>query len=138
MVRDAGYDVYASNVSVRPDKMEKLTPCLQKLIPMIQQTGKNYVNSPDAINKTITDWVSQDVSFSTYSEGEASYSAKILKEKGVIGPDAAGVWGGIDMAKAQESINQLIPVLNNSGSDLPAQIPANELYSTQFIDTNVK
>lgn len=138
MVRDAGYDVYASNVSVRPDKMEKLTPCLQKLIPMIQQTGKNYVNSPDAINKTITDWVSQDVSFSTYSEGEASYSAKILKEKGVIGPDAAGVWGGIDMAKAQESINQLIPVLNNSGSDLPAQIPANELYSTQFIDTDVK
>ena len=138
MVRDAGYDVYASNVSVRPDKMEKLTPCLEKLIPMIQQTGKNYVNSPDAINKTITDWVSQDVSFSTYSEGEASYSAKILKEKGVIGPDAAGVWGGIDMAKAQESINQLIPVLNNSGSDLPAQIPANELYSTQFIDTNVK
>ena len=60
------------------------------------------------------------------------------REKGVIGPDAAGVWGGIDMAKAQESINQLIPVLNNSGSDLPAQIPANELYSTQFIDTNVK
>ena len=118
--------------------MERLTPCLQKLIPMIQQTGKSYVNSPDAINKTITDWVSQDVSFSTYSEGEASYSAKILKEKGVIGPDAAGVWGGIDMAKAQESINQLIPVLNNSGSDLPAQIPANELYSTQFIDTNVK
>ena len=138
MVRDAGYDVYASNVSVRPDKMEKLTPCLEKLIPMIQQTGKSYVNSPDAINKTITDWVSQDVSFSTYSEGEASYSAKILKEKGVIGPDAAGVWGGIDMAKAQESINQLIPVLNNSGSDLPTQIPANELYSTQFIDTNVK
>ena len=138
MVRDAGYDVYASNVSVRPDKQEKLTPCLQKLVPMIQQTGKNYVNSPDAINKTITDWVSQDVSFTPYSAGEASYSATILKDKGVIGPDTAGVWGGYDMTKAQTSIDELIPVLNKSGSDLPAQIPATEIYSTQFIDTKIR
>ncbi|GAC47838.1 hypothetical protein [Gordonia aichiensis] len=138
MVRDAGYDVYASNVSVRPDKMEKLTPCLQKLVPMIQQTGKNYVNSPEAINKTITDWVSQDVSFTPYSAGEAAYSAKILKDKGVIGPDTAGVWGGYDMTKAQTSIDELIPVLNKSGSDLPAQIPATEIYSTQFIDTKIR
>lgn len=138
MVRDAGYDVYASNVSVRPDKMEKLTPCLQKLVPMIQQTGKNYVNSPDAINKTVTDWVSQDVSFSPYSAGQAAYSAKILKDKGVIGTDAAGVWGGIDMVKAQKSIDELVPVLNQSGAGLPAQLPASDIYTTQFIDTNVK
>jgi hypothetical protein len=138
MVRDAGYDVYASNVSVRPDKFPALTPCLQKLVPMIQHTGKNYVNSPDAINKTITDWVAQDISFSPYTAGEAAYSAETLKNNNIIAPDSAGVWGGYDMAKAQRSIGELIPVLNQSGSGLPAQISATDLYSTQFIDTTVR
>jgi len=42
------------------------------------------------------------------------------------------------MTKAQTSIDELIPVLNKSGSDLPAQIPATEIYSTQFIDTKIR
>ncbi|MFT4126458.1 MAG: nitrate ABC transporter substrate-binding protein [Gordonia sp. (in: high G+C Gram-positive bacteria)] len=138
MVHDAGYDVYASNLAVRPDRLESLRGCLAKLVPMIQQTGKNYVNSPDAINATITDWVSQDISFTPYSAGEAAYSAKLLKDKGVIGPDAAGVWGGYDLTKAQNSINELIPVLNRTGSTLPAQIPVAQLYTDEFIDTQVR
>ena len=138
MVKDAGYDVYASNVSVRADKLAKLTPCLQKLVPMIQQTGKGYVASPEAINTTITDWVSQDTSFSPYSAGEAAYSAKLLKDKAVIGPDTQGVWGGYDMAKAQKTIDELLPILNKDGAGLPAQLPATEIYSTQFIDTKVQ
>ena len=78
------------------------------------------------------------MSFSPYSAGQAAYSAKILKDKGVIGTDAAGVWGGIDMVKAQKSIDELVPVLNQSGAGLPAQLPASDIYTTQFIDTNVK
>ncbi|SIR93400.1 nitrate ABC transporter substrate-binding protein [Williamsia sterculiae] len=138
MVKDAGYDVYASNVTVRPDKMQSLSGCLRKLVPMIQRTGKNYVASPGAINATITDWVGKDVSFNPYSPGEAQYSAGLLKDKGVIGPDPAGVWGGYDLTKAQSSIDELIPVLNKSGSDLPATMPASQLYTTQFIDTAVR
>ncbi|APE35858.1 nitrate ABC transporter substrate-binding protein [Nocardia mangyaensis] len=138
MVHDAGYDVYASNVSVRPDKLEALTPCLQKLVPMIQHTGKNYVNTPDEINTTVTDWVAQDGSFYPYSVAEAAYSAQTLKDKKIIAPDSAGVWGGYDMAKVQKSIDELIPVLNTGGSGLPARISATDLYSTQFIDVNVR
>lgn len=138
MVKDAGYDVYASNVSVRADKLDSLRGCLSKLVPMIQQTGKNYVASPEAINTTITDWVSKDVSFTPYSAGEAAYSAKLLKDKAVIAPDAAGVWGGYDLTKAQRSIDDLVPVLNKSGSDLPTNLPASQLYTTEFIDKNIR
>ncbi|WP_338837218.1 nitrate ABC transporter substrate-binding protein [Gordonia polyisoprenivorans] len=138
MVKDAGYDVYASNVTVRADKLDSLRACLTKLVPMIQQTGKNYVSAPEAINTTITDWVSQDVAFTPYSKGEAAYSAQLLKDKGVIGPDSAGAWGGYDLTKAQTSIDELIPVLNKTGANLPATLPASQLYTTEFIDQNIR
>ncbi|MEE3849859.1 nitrate ABC transporter substrate-binding protein [Gordonia sp. LSe1-13] len=138
MVKDAGYDVYASNLSVRADRLDEMTPCLQKLVPMIQQTGKDYVAAPDAINTTIVDWVSQDTSFSPYTEGEAQYSAQMLKDEGVIGTGADGVWGSYDPAKAQSIVADLVPILNDGGADLPTQLPADQLFTTEFISGDVR
>lgn len=138
MVKDAGYDVYASNVSVRAGDVEEMSPCLEKLVPMIQQTGKDYVASPDMVNATIVDWVSQDVSFTRYSAGEAAYSAGLLKDRAVIAPGADGVYGSYDMVKAQNVINDLVPILNGGGADLPAALPADQLFTTQFIDEQIR
>ncbi|NDZ95070.1 nitrate ABC transporter substrate-binding protein [Streptomyces sp. SID6673] len=138
MVKDAGYDVYASNVSVRADKLEQMSPCLQKLVPMIQQTGKDYVNSPDAINATIVDWVSKDVAFTPYSAGEAAYSAELLKDKAVIAPGTDGVYGSYDMAKAQSTVDDLVPILNAGGANLPAHLSADQVYTTRFISPQVR
>ncbi|MCT1352306.1 MULTISPECIES: nitrate ABC transporter substrate-binding protein [unclassified Gordonia (in: high G+C Gram-positive bacteria)] len=138
MVKDAGYDVYASNVSVRAGDVEEMSPCLEKLVPMIQQTGKDYVASPDAVNATIVNWVSQDVSFTPYSAGEAAYSAGLLKDRAVIAPGADGVYGSYDMVKAQNVINDLVPILNGGGADLPAALPADQLFTTQFIDEQIR
>lgn len=138
MVKDAGYDVYASNVSVRAGDVEEMSPCLEKLVPMIQQTGKDYVASPDAVNATIVDWVSQDVSFTPYSAGEAAYSAGLLKDRAVIAPGADGIYGSYDMVKAQNVINDLVPILNGGGADLPAALPADQLFTTQFIDEQIR
>lgn len=138
MVKDAGYDVYASNVSVRAGDVEEMSPCLEKLVPMIQQTGKDYVASPDAVNATIVDWVSQDVSFTPYSAGEAAYSAGLLKDRAVIAPGADGVYGSYDMVKAQNVVNDLVPILNGGGADLPAALPADQLFTTQFIDEQIR
>ncbi|MBR7190901.1 nitrate ABC transporter substrate-binding protein [Gordonia sp. SCSIO 19800] len=138
MVKDAGYDVYASNVSVRAGDVEEMSPCLEKLVPMIQQTGKDYVASPDVVNATIVDWVSQDVSFTPYSAGEAAYSAGLLKDRAVIAPGADGVYGSYDMVKAQNVVNDLVPILNGGGADLPAALPADQLFTTQFIDEQIR
>ena len=118
--------------------MSEMTPCLQKLVPMIQQTGKDYVGSPDAVNATIVDWVSQDVSFTPYSAGEAAYSAQLLKDKAVIAPGGDGVWGSYDPAKAQSIVDDLRPILNKGGAGLPAQLPADQLFTTQFISDQVR
>ncbi|UGT58372.1 nitrate ABC transporter substrate-binding protein [Nocardia asteroides] len=138
LVKDSGYDVYGSNVTVRADRLDELAPCLTKLVPMIQQTGKNYVSAPEPTNATIVDWVSRDTSFTPYSAGEAAYSARLLADKHVIAPGSDGVYGSYDLSRAQRVSDEIAAILNAAGATLPTPIPVPELLTNRFVSTQVR
>ena len=137
LVRDVGYDTYGANLTVRPERIEEMSDCLEKLVPMVQQTGKNYVEDPQTTNDLIIDWVGSDNAFNPYTAEEAAASAETLRDEDIIAPGDDGIWGSYDMDKAQSAIDMLIPVLNDSGSDLPEDIPANNLFDPRFISEDI-
>ncbi|MGP5930010.1 nitrate ABC transporter substrate-binding protein [Corynebacterium glyciniphilum] len=137
LVRDVGYDTYGANLTVRPERIEEMSDCLEKLVPMVQQTGKNYVEDPQTTNDLIIDWVGSDNAFNPYTAEEAAASAETLRDEDIIAPGDDGIWGSYDMDKAQSAIDMLIPVLNDSGSDLPEGIPANNLFDPRFISEDI-
>lgn len=137
LVRDVGYDTYGANLTVRPERIEEMSDCLEKLVPMVQQTGKNYVEDPQTTNDLIIDWVGSDNAFNPYTAEEAAASAETLRDEDIIAPGDDGIWGSYDMDKAQFAIDMLIPVLNDSGSDLPEDIPADNLFDPRFISEDI-
>ena len=137
LVRDVGYDTYGANLTVRPERIEEMSDCLEKLVPMVQQTGKNYVEDPQTTNDLIIDWVGSDNAFNPYTAEEAAASAETLRDEDIIAPGDDGIWGSYDMDKAQSAIDMLIPVLNDSGSDLPEGIPADNLFDPRFISEDI-
>ncbi|AHW62697.1 Putative secreted protein [Corynebacterium glyciniphilum AJ 3170] len=137
LVRDVGYDTYGANLTVRPERIEEMSDCLEKLVPMVQQTGKNYVEDPQTTNALIIDWVGSDNAFNPYTAEEAAASAETLRDEDIIAPGDDGIWGSYDMDKAQSAIDMLIPVLNDSGSDLPEDIPADNLFDPRFISEDI-
>ncbi|WP_043650845.1 hypothetical protein [Nocardia thailandica] len=138
MVKDAGYDVTASNVTVRADALDQLAPCLSKLVPMIQRTGKNYVDAPEAINATIVDWISRDLSFTPYSSGEAAYSARLLADRKVIAPGADGVYGSYDLAGTRAVSEDIAAILEAGGARLPRPLPLEGLFTNRFVSPEVR
>lgn len=138
LVRDVGYDTYGANLSIRPDHLDEMSDCLEKLVPMVQETGKNYVESPEATNDLVTEWVNSDNSFNPYTPEQAAASAEVLRDEDIIAPGADGVWGSYDMDKADGSVEMLVEVLNDSGSNLPDDITATDLFDPQYISDDVK
>ncbi|WP_030170616.1 MULTISPECIES: hypothetical protein [Actinomycetes] len=134
LIRDAGYDIYASNVSVRADKLAEFSPCLEKLVPIIQQAGVDYITSPEATNKVIVDVVSQDQTYSPYSEGEAAFSADLLQEKGLLANEDNGAFGVYDDARTSRNVAELTPVLAAGGNSVPASMTAQQMFTNQFTD----
>lgn len=137
LLKDSGFDIYASNVSVRADKVDTLSPCLSKLVPIIQQATADYITAPDTANAAIVDVVSQDVSFSPYTEGEAAFSAQLLKEKGLIANEADGSVGTFDMTRVAHTVEELKPILNAGGAAIPQSLTAEEIYTDKFTDRSI-
>ncbi|MFF5899101.1 ABC transporter substrate-binding protein [Streptomyces argenteolus] len=137
LLKDAGYDIYASNLTVRADRMEKLAPCLKKLVPIVQKAGADYIASPKATNGTIVDVVSQDSSYSPYSQGEADYSAAYLKDEGLIAEEADGSLGTYDMKRVDSFVDELAPVIREKGSAVPAGLKPGDVFTDVYTDHSV-
>ncbi|MGW1816553.1 hypothetical protein ACWCQM_23660 [Streptomyces sp. NPDC002125] len=137
LLKDAGYDIYASNLTVRADRMEKLAPCLKKLVPIVQKAGAAYIGSPKATNGTIVDVVSQDSSYSPYTQGEADYSAAFLKDEGLIAEEADGSLGTYDMERVASFVDELAPVIREKGSAVPAGLKPGDVFTDAYTDHSV-
>ena len=69
LLHDAGFQIYSQTIGVRPRDMESMRPCLERVVPIIQQAVVSYDASPDRGNAIIVDAVAQYASFWTYSPG---------------------------------------------------------------------
>ena len=73
-LHDAGFEVYSQTLSIVPDKLDELRPCLEAFVPVVQQAAIDYIDDPAAANAIIIDAVAQYDTFWTYDEGLAQYS----------------------------------------------------------------
>jgi hypothetical protein len=137
LIKDVGYDIYASNMSVRADKLDELSPCLEKLVPIIQQSGLDYAASPDTVNGVIVDVVSQDSTYSPYTAGEAAFSADLLVEKGLLAAEDNGSFGVYDEARTARNVEDLRAVLAATGNVVPADVTGTDLFTNRFSDPSI-
>ncbi|MGB3356221.1 MAG: nitrate ABC transporter substrate-binding protein [Mycobacterium sp.] len=137
LIKDVGYDIYASNMSVRADKLAELSPCLEKLVPIIQQSGVDYAAAPEAVNDVIVDVVSQDNTYSPYSQGEAAFSAALLVDRGLLAAEDDGSFGVYDEARTARNVEDLRGVLAATGNMVPADMTGADLFTNQFSDPSI-
>ncbi len=82
--------------SVREADLEELRPCLEQLVPIIQQSAIDFVNDPARANEIIIDAVAQYDGFWVYDEGLAEYSVETQRELGLVGNGPDDTLGNMD------------------------------------------
>jgi hypothetical protein len=133
-----GYSIYPEPLAVRADKLEELRPCLQKLVPIMQQSQIDYLEDPAPTNRLIVELVEAYQTGWSYTAGVAEYSAKAQVEQGFVKNDpASGVFGQFDPARMQEIVTTFGPILQAQGT-ITSVPDAASLYTNEFIDPNIK
>jgi hypothetical protein len=133
-----GYSIYPEPLAVRADKLEQLRPCLQKLVPIMQQSQIDYLADPAPTNRLIVELVEQYQTGWSYSAGVAEYSAKAQVEQGFVKNDpASGVFGQFDPARMQEIVSTFGPILQSQGT-ITSVPDAASMYTNDFIDPSIK
>jgi hypothetical protein len=134
-----GYSIYPEPLAVRADKVQALSGCLKKLVPVMQQAQIDYLKNPAATNDLIIKLVDQYQTGWTYTAGDAAFSVKTQLSGGFVKNDpASGVFGKFDPQRVADTVTRFVPLLQAAGT-LTGTPPAPEtLYTNQFISDSVK
>ncbi|MFF0013443.1 hypothetical protein [Streptomyces sp. NPDC005374] len=137
LLSDVGYSVYPEPLSVRSGELTKLTPCLKKLVPIIQKSTAGFAAKPDHALDVINDLVTQYNTSWVYSKDTGTYAAGQMVKLGLLGNGADGSVGGFDMARVKDTLTTFRPLITDSGAKVPADLTADRLATNEFIDTSV-
>jgi hypothetical protein len=137
LTNDVGYPVYASAVSVRSDELTSLSPCLTKLVPVLQQAEVDYFKDPAATNALILDLVGQFNNGWVYSQGVADYSVKTMQDDKLVSNGDNAYMGDMDEARIQKIIDIDTPIFTASNSAPKAGLKPADIFTNQFLDTSI-
>jgi len=136
-INDAGYPIYPEALSVRTGDLEKLTPCLKKLVPVLQQADVDYFKSPAAANKLIVDLVTAYNNGWVYDQQVADYGVKTMKDLKIATDGDNGYVGDFDEARIQKIIDIDTPIFTATGSAPKSGLKASDLFTNQFLDKKI-
>ncbi len=132
-LHDAGFEVYSQMLSIVPDQLETLRPCLEKFVPIVQQAAIDYIDAPDRANAIIIDAVEQYDSFWVYDQALADYSVQTQKELGFVGNGPDDTLGNMDEARVQGVLDKI----RDSGIEVPEDLTVEDLVTNEFVDPDI-
>jgi hypothetical protein len=136
LVNDTGYPFYPQALAIRAGDRERLAPCLEKLVPIVQRAQVDFLANPDKTNAFIIDTVKQYNTFWTYSSGLASYAIQKMRQD-FVNNGADGTLGNFEVDRIQRLIDIVTPILVGQRKPPRAGLTSQDLYTNDFIDPSI-
>jgi|GEM_PF-179818 len=133
LIHDAGLQIYSQALAIRAGELEEHRPCLEQLVPIIQQAAVDYVASPDRANAIIVDAVEQYQDFWVYDTDLANYSVATQVDLGLVGNGPDGILGNMDPDRVQGVIDKMVA----AGMEIPEGMQASDISTNEFIDDSI-
>jgi hypothetical protein len=137
LINDTGYPIYPEAISVRSGDLTKLTPCLKKLVPVLQQADVDYITKPAATNKLVADLVTAYNNGWVYSEKVADFGVSQMKKLKIVTNGDNAYVGDFNEARVQKVIDIDTPLFTKTGSAPKAGLKATDLFTNEFIDKSI-
>jgi hypothetical protein len=137
LLSTTGWTSYASSISVRNDKLASLTPCLTKLVPVMQQGLVDFMKNPAPTNDLI---LKLDKAYSRswpYTLDVADYAVTAMKQNKIVSDGGAANVGSFDPNRVDEMMKIAGPIFLKSATANP-DVKATDLYTNQFLSKTIK
>ena len=133
LLHDAGFEVYSQTIAVPPYHMEMLEPCLEQVVPIIQQATIDYGSDPARANAIIVDTVETFASFWVYTDGLAEFGASKMVELGLTGNGPDDTIGNME----EDRVQGVIDTIRDAGIEVQEDLVASDLFTNDYIDESI-
>lgn len=138
LVDEAGYHLYPQAFSVRADDEDELAPCLEQLVPMIQQSQVDYMSDPDAANAVLLDIAAQLRDGPPITAAGNADSVKVQRSREIVANSPDGTLGSFDLKRVDEFIVTLREVFAANDTEIPDEIDATSIVTNEYIDPAIR
>lgn len=135
-VSDLGYDFYPSVPSVATERLEELGPCLEKLVPLIQQAQVDYLADPGPVNELLAEYNEEGYGASFWKTpvelNEAA--AEVMKSDELVSNGSDDTVGNFDLERVETTIDNI-----SDGFDERADpdVTPEDIVTNAFIDETI-
>jgi hypothetical protein len=136
LVGDSGYPNYPEALAIRPDRKEALTPCLRRLVPILQRSTIDYAGDPDATNDLLVRLVREYGAF-PYSAQRAAYAVRAMRDNRLLGNGTNATVGDFEEGRVRRVIDIVEPIFARQGSPVKPDLKAGDLFTNEFIDPSL-
>ena len=135
-VSDIGYPNYTGMLAVAKPRLDELAPCLEKLVPIVQQAQVDYLTDPAEVNGLIVAF--NDGNFSTSfwktPAGLNDFAVKRLIEIGGVGNGGNDTLGDFDMDRVARMAAIVKPWLDERADP---DVKPEDVVTNRFIDPKI-
>jgi hypothetical protein len=136
LVNDTGYPFYPQALSIRAADKQKLTPCLEKLVPIVQRAQVDFLNNPTQTNRFIIQTVKDYADFWKYSEGLAGYAIQKMKQD-FVNNGADRTLGNFEAGRVERLVDIVTPILVGQRKPPRPSLKPQDLFTNEFIDPSI-
>jgi hypothetical protein len=137
LLLDKEVPIYQDDMAIRSDKLEANRACLQKLVPLMQQSSIDYVKNPGPINNMIVDYTSRIKGGTQISAAGAADAVEKMLSLGIVGNGKDGVYGSYDTAQVQQLIDDFGPVFAARGKAPKQGLQPSDIFTNEFLEKNI-
>ncbi len=131
-VKDLGFDNYAAAMAIRADRLGELTPCLQVLVPALQQAWVDYLADPTPITDKLVEV--NDV-YDTYWKVSVPLNTAgfaLLEDEGMAANSPDGTYCSVDPVRVRALYDILKPIYDADGVEISAD--PTSVYDNSFCE----
>ncbi|WP_026145907.1 hypothetical protein [Nocardioides sp. Iso805N] len=138
LIADTGWNPYPETMSVRTGDLQKLTPCLQKLVPVMQQADVDYFKNPTPTNDLIDKLVKSYNNGWTYDAQVGQFAADQMKTLQIASDGTDGYVGDLDASRVQQFMDVAVPIFDKTkDAGVKAGLKPEDLFTNQFLDKKI-
>lgn len=134
LISATGWQPYPEPMSVRTGDLAKLTPCLKKLVPVMQQADVDYLKNPTPTNNLIVKLVKDYNNGWTYDLNVADYAAATYKKLHLASDAGNGYVGAMSAARIAKLIKLATPIFGKTkGALVKPGLTPSDIYTNKFL-----
>jgi hypothetical protein len=123
--------------TVLTERLEELSPCLEVLVPMLQQAWVDFLADPTPVGDKLIEIADTYNNYWKLSEGLNARAFELFESEGIGGNGPDSTYGNFDAERIQALFDELIPVMETLGIDPLEGITADQVFTNEFIDESI-